>query len=248
MRVVFVGVGEAFDERLVNNCHLIECETKLLLDCGYSIPQHFWRHFPDKDYLDALYLSHRHADHYFGVPMLLLRMAEERRSRPLAIICQRGMARSVRAVIEHAYRGLMRRLGFRLDFIEATAESKIKFNELELSFAESEHPITNYSVRVEAAGRAVCYSGDGMYTEATAMLYRGADLLIHEAYAMERTSRAHAGVKEVVAMAEKMGVKCLALTHLSREFRRSVTRESLERLGRGNMKILLPEPMEQLLL
>ena len=33
MKIIFLGVGEAFDETLPNNSHLILSDTNLLLDC-----------------------------------------------------------------------------------------------------------------------------------------------------------------------------------------------------------------------
>ncbi len=84
MKVEFVGVGEAFDETLPNNSQILQWgDSRLLIDCGYSIPHAFWKHHPDSEYLDAIYISHRHADHYFGLPSILVRMAEDGRKKKL---------------------------------------------------------------------------------------------------------------------------------------------------------------------
>src|SRR5712692_6482064 len=112
MKVIFLGVGEAFDENLVNNSHIIHSETKLLLDCGYAIPRHLWKHYPDKDFIDAIYLTHAHADHYLGTPILLARMWEDRREKPLKIISQAGICKDLPVIMEYAYRGLYEMLPF----------------------------------------------------------------------------------------------------------------------------------------
>ena len=76
MKVVFIGVGEAGDENYPNNSSIILSDTKLLLDCGFAVPQQLWRYNADQDLVDAIYISHMHADHYFGIPVLLIRMLE----------------------------------------------------------------------------------------------------------------------------------------------------------------------------
>jgi len=246
MKVVFLGVGEAFDENLVNNSHIIWSETKLLLDCGYAIPRHLWRHYPDKDFLDAMYLTHPHADHYLGTPVLWARLWEEQREKPLKVIAQTAICRDLPTLMEYAYRGLLERFPFPIEYVEVNAGDRITVNELTLTFAASQHSAPNLAVRVESGGRSVCYSGDGMFSDATKELYRGADLLIHEAFAFEQVVPAHAGIKEVIRMAEEVGVRALALTHLNRELRKAkaMVLEYIQKLNPG-VRVLLPEPLEE---
>lgn len=73
MRVIFLGVGEAFDAALPNNCHLILSETTLLLNCGFSAVQQVWQYNGEADFLDAVFISHLHGDHCFGLPSPLAR-------------------------------------------------------------------------------------------------------------------------------------------------------------------------------
>ena len=43
LRVEVLGCGEAFDETLPNTSLLVNTGAlKMLLDCGYSVPQRFW--------------------------------------------------------------------------------------------------------------------------------------------------------------------------------------------------------------
>lgn len=106
MKVLFLSVGEACDEDVPNNALVILSHTTLLLDCGYSVPRQLWKYNPAPSFLDAIYISHRHADHYFGIPALLVRMWEEKRTKPLTIICQRGLKKVIQELIEYGYKGL----------------------------------------------------------------------------------------------------------------------------------------------
>ena len=76
-----------------------------MLDCGFTVPSLYWQQTSDQDDLDALWISHFHGDHFFGVPALLLRLWEMKRSKPLAIVSQTGVERIVTQAMELAYPG-----------------------------------------------------------------------------------------------------------------------------------------------
>jgi ribonuclease BN (tRNA processing enzyme) len=245
MKIVFLGVGEAFDETLPNNSHLILSDTTLLLDCGYSAPGQIWKYSPDQSLIDGLYISHTHADHYFGIPALLTRMWEEKREKPLTIICPRGSRQIVEELIEYGYRGISNLYEFTIHYREADAEQSIGLNELELSFAPTEHPENNYAIKIHAGGHTVCYSGDGMFRKETEELYRNADLVIHEAYSPDKKIPNHACIADLIEMAKRNSVKCLALTHLQRDFRKRELKKLKEEIQNEDVNVLIPEPFEE---
>lgn len=249
MKVIFLGVGEAFDETLVNNSHIIHSDTKLLLDCGYAIPRHLWKHYPEANFIDAVYLSHAHADHYLGLPVLLARLWEDGRTKPLEVIAQSRVIKKFLTVINYAYKGLLDDMPFPVNFVGVSKESKVRLNELTLSFAQSKHIERNFAVRVEGGGKVICYSGDGVQTRATRDLYRDADLLIHEAYDIEEEVYTHACLKNVIPMCEEVKVKTLALTHVRRDVRRdrALIFSSIEKYAR-RVRVLLPEQLDEFVL
>jgi ribonuclease BN (tRNA processing enzyme) len=245
MKVIFLGVGEAFDETLTNNSHLILSETNLLLDCGYNAPGRLWKYNSNQSFLDALFISHTHADHYFGVPALLTRMWEEKRKKPLTIICPGGTQKTIEELIEYGYRGVSGRFEFAVRFLEGDENRPVTVNELELSFAPTEHPASNHAVRVSNGKNTLCYSGDGMFTDSTEELYRGSDLVIHEAYTYDNKIPNHACVTDLVEMAKRNSIHCLALTHLQRTFRRDEAETLREKLKDEKVKIIIPRPFDE---
>jgi ribonuclease BN (tRNA processing enzyme) len=245
VNVTFLGVGEAFDEDLVNNSHLIQSDINLLLDCGYSIPRHLWKHCSHQNFIDAIYLSHAHADHYMGLPILLARMWEEGRVAALKVMSQEVVLKKLQSLADHAYPGLLTKLSFPLELIPIEAGTTLHVSDLALEFAPSKHSISNFAVRVTCARRSVCYSGDGAVTEATRRLYKDADLLIHECYTLENESRTHASVKDVIKMCEEMHVKCLAVTHVQRTIRRdSDTLHEFIKKHAETVRVMVPDPLE----
>jgi ribonuclease BN (tRNA processing enzyme) len=220
MRYHLLGVGEAFDAPLGNTSALLTAESRLLLDCGYAVPAALWAHNGDPDFLDGVYISHAHGDHYFGLPPVLGRLWESGRTRELAVITQPAVFAKIRDAMELAYPGLLAQFQFDLRHIPAAPGAPVRWREFDLSFAPSTHSVPNLAVRVETAGRSFAYSGDGQFTPAGRTLFERADVLLHEAYRFEPHPN-HGDIPGVIAMAAEANVGRLLLTHLNRDTRRN---------------------------
>lgn len=243
MKVEFIGVGEAFDPELGNTSVLLDSETKLLIDCGYAIP-YFWfrRSFP-ADFLDALYITHFHADHTFGLPALITRFFEEKRRKPLTIIGQHGVQERVHEILRLAYPGILTKLSYDLHFIETI--QPVTFQEFDLSFAESRHSLTNYGIRVKAGPIVFGMSGDGELTEATRKLFTDCQFLVHEAFSYQEPLFGHGAAIDIVEYARSLSaLRYLALVHIQRHQRKSQQTQFLE-LGQGMpFSLIIPEQGE----
>lgn len=220
MRITLLGAGEAFDETLGNSSALVTDESTVLLDCGYAAPFQVWRHDDSPDLIDAIYISHAHADHYFGLPALLTRMWESGRKKPLTLISQKPVLAKISQLLDLGYAGISKRFEFPIENIAAAAEADVTYREYRMRFAPTIHSAANLAVRMVAHGTTFCYSGDGMFTDASRALFEGADLLLHEAFSFEE-SAGHADIPRLIEMAEQVGVKHLVLTHVQRDVRRS---------------------------
>jgi len=245
MKLIFLGVGEAADENYPNNSHLILSKTKLLLDCGSSVPPQVWKYNDDQEFLDAVYISHSHADHYFGIPSLLLRMFEENRKKPLTIICQKEVKEKIKILFDLGYPSTFKNLDFELKFIDAEESKEIKFNELKLEFALTTHGNPCLAVKVSDGKNSVCYIGDGGFNEKTKALAKDSDLIIGEAYQFEKEEEGHSTVKKLLETAEKNNIKCLALTHINRFVRRNEIEKIKEYISKSKIKVIIAEPMEE---
>jgi ribonuclease BN (tRNA processing enzyme) len=254
MKITFLGVGEACDERLPNTSLWLESgygesRRSILLDCGFTAPPEYWRHCGDPDDLDGVWLSHFHGDHFLGIPALLLRFWEQQRTRPLAIVGQAGSEEKVRQAMELAYPNFLPKLAYPLVFQTAVAGETLSAVGLDWGFAASGHGQTNLAVRIADEGHSVFYSGDGMATEDSLRLAQGCDLMIHEAFRLRDATPGHGTVTECIEMARRAGAARLALVHMQREERREKHAEIVGLMGQvSDMEVLLPEPGDSITL
>jgi ribonuclease BN (tRNA processing enzyme) len=241
MQALVLGCGEAFDDQLFNTSLLVRTgDAAFLLDCGFSIPPRVWQNVNDPNEIDAVYISHAHADHFFGMPALLGRFWEDGRTKPLTIISQTGVLDNIRVALELGYRGLATRFKYDMKFVTAEQDKTLDTHGARLSFGETRHAVPNLAVRVEADGQVLCYSGDGMFLDASRRLYRAADLVIHEAYFFEE-SPVHADIGAVIRMGDEDGVKQVVLVHVQRDHRRKPDRIH-EAMAAARTKVILPDP------
>ncbi len=254
IEVVFLGVGEAFDENLPNTSILVRCGEKksrvtLLLDCGFTAAQQFWGEEPDRDSLDGVWISHFHGDHFFGVPALLVRFWLEGRAKALTFLGQEGIDQIIRKSLDLASPGMYEKLTFPLRFVEVEPKKDIEAFGLHFKTAENGHSQRDLALRIETNRTSIYYSGDGQPTSETIALARGSQLIIQESYEVGTESPGHGTVKESIEMARKCGATHLALVHIKREVRSEVkaklkTFQELEE----SLNILVPEPGAKVIL
>ncbi|MFO7561409.1 MAG: ribonuclease Z [Enhygromyxa sp.] len=248
--LVFVGTGEALDPALPNTSLLVRGPQTLLLDCGYAVPHALWKLTRDVDLLDAIWISHTHADHLFGLPPLLLWMRLGGRRRPLTLLCGPGRAATLEQVLELGYPGSFApHKCYPIELVELRRDATERFGDFELRIAQSAHSIVNYSLRLEAPGlRSLVYSGDGFPTPATRELCRGASVLVHECFFPAASEqRKHGDVDSCVELARAAAVETLVLLHFEAEAKQVITQRARS-LVREDLELLLPSPGDTLAL
>lgn len=242
VRATFIGTGEAFDERLPNTSILIESKINLLLDCGYSVPRSLWSRYPGKDFIDAIYITHFHADHYFGLVPVITRMWGSGRTKKLTLVGQKDLPEKLEKVMGLGYPGFLDRLKFRIVFKKAT--KRFRVGDLYIRTAETQHSIKNLSVRVSDGRKSLCYSGDGVPTEKSCSLYESSDVLAHDAFLLDRTiPGVHPCVRDILTFSPF--VKKLYLVHMQRDLRRDA--KLLRKTIKGFPNVVVPETLDRII-
>lgn len=246
MRICFLGVGEAFDEYYPNTSLLVslpgpDYDSHVLLDCGFTAPAGYYLHAPEDarsgSALDAIWISHFHGDHFLGLPLLLLRLWQEGRSRSLTIVGQAGVEEKVWIALDLAYPGFRPRISYPVRFQEAAPGVEIDVAGARWRFAPGDHSVVTpcLAVRLDCDGKSVMYSGDGRPTPETEDLARDVDLLVHEAYGLEEDTPGHGGVPGCLDMARDIRARNLALVHVNRRVRRESEGSIRSMLGQNTL-------------
>ena len=169
--------------------------------------------------LDAIVISHMHADHFFDlVPLRYALRYEMQRSSPLPVYLPPGGIAAARAIGKPLkdegdfYDGV-------LDLHEYDAARALEIGKCRITFAQTVHYIPAYAMRIETHAGALGFSADTAPCAAVVKLMRGVDVFLCEASlgptGRERGQRGHSNAREAGEMARDAGAQHLALTHYS---------------------------------
>ena len=240
MEVLFLGVGEACDSRHGNTSALVTTGgSSILLDCGFSVPHRFFAGCQEPDCLDYIWISHFHGDHFFGLPLLLLRFWEMGRTRPLHLIGHEGLQKITMTVLELAYPGFAEKLGFPLRFHTMQANGSLQMEHLTLKCTPTNHSQPNFGLLVDDGRHRLYYSGDGRPGTGVKHLVFGCDLALHEAFTWEDTIANHGSVTSCLQLMQDAEIKQLALVHIERKTRKN-NQEAFADLLEKQPEVLLP--------
>jgi len=242
VNIFFIGVGDACDTAHGNTSALVTTanNSQVLLDCGFSVPHTYFRTFTDPDKPDSIWISHFHGDHFFGLPLIFLRLWQMQRSRPLIIVGQPGIEEKVWDVLELAYPGFAEKLSFELQFHTIRAGETLTIGDMSWSTVQTRHTQYNLGLLLDDGSRRLYYSGDGLYNQQVKeLLDRGCDFMIHEAFTMVDEFPYHGSITSCLELADSVGVRRVALVHLDRDFRKNESKR-IEEIIRNRPGTMLP--------
>ncbi len=231
-RLIFLGVGDAVHPTGGTTSLLYQGTQTWLIDCGPAIANLAFRALGHPDSLDAIWISHQHADHCFGLPTLLLMLRLARRTKPLDVLGGPGSAATLRGLLELGYPGAFRAgKCFPIHFRDVCPERTIRCGSIELSAARTQHGVPCHAMRLDDLGRAICFSGDGKVSNATVDLYRDADLVVHECQFAETANTNHCRVGDLEPLIATANVRQLALVHCGTQERAAIAERARALFG-----------------
>jgi ribonuclease BN (tRNA processing enzyme) len=243
MRVTVLGKSPSWpDAGGACSGYLIEDDTtRLLLDCGNGV---FSKLRERLDYveLDAVLISHLHADHILDLIPFAYALIFSPRQQPVPVAGYPGTDSPARPRLivpeggREAFRQLVGAWGKEdlietaFELVEYGADSEVEVGSLRIRFHEVPHYIPTHAVLMSSVngGGTFVYGADCRPGEELVEAARGADLLIVEATLPrpERTGvRGHLTPGEAGDHARRAGAKRVVLTHISDELDADWARE-----------------------
>jgi ribonuclease BN (tRNA processing enzyme) len=197
------------------SCYLLEAEGfRLLLDLGSGAVGALQKHASIDD-IDAVCLSHHHADHCLDIcPLWVARSYDPRRRyRQIPVYGPAGTARRM----AQAY-GMDEDPGMTeaFDFV-TLVPGKLEIGPFQVTLAHMNHPVETFGFRVEHAGRVLAYSADTGTCPALVELASQADVLLCEASYLsgpDPMPDMHLTARHAAEHAARAGAGQLVLTHL----------------------------------
>lgn len=203
----------------------------LLVDCGNGVFSKLRRH---RDYvdLDAVLITHLHADHFLDLIPFSYALSYAPRQQPVPVAGWSGTDTPARPRLyaphgaSEVFRGFTRAFGdeelieraFAID--EYRPGDELQLGPFRVRFCEVPHYTRTFAVELAANGRRLTYSADCRPNEQLIEFARGTDLLLIEATLPrpERTGiRGHLTPAEAGEHGQRAGAKRLVITHFSDE-------------------------------
>lgn len=200
----YPGKGEA------SSCYLLQADDcAVILDCGSGALSVLQEFIPLED-IDAVILSHYHADHIADLGCLqyaaLIDMDLNRRQKPLRVYGHK----------EYAHTNI---LSFRECALGSTYDRNtlLEIGPFRFSFAPTAHPDPCFAVRAECGSASLVYSGDTEPCWELVPFSEGASLLLCETSLYDLYKGkipGHMSAGEAGELALAAGVNKLVATHL----------------------------------
>jgi len=217
MKLTVVGCSGSFPST-VSPCssYLVEADGfRLLLDMGNGALGELQRHIGLYD-LDAIFLSHLHADHCSDmcVYFVVRYYRHGGRCAPLPVHGPEGTEQ--RLIAAHGDVPSEHAMGEVFDF-HTLKPGWFGIGPFSVRVEKVCHPVDSFAIRIEHGGRSLTYSGDTGACEALDELAEGADLFLCEAsflHGKEDIPDLHLNGREAGEIAARAKVGRLVLTHI----------------------------------
>lgn len=221
---------------------------RMLLDCGGSIIRQLDRRGLKASDIDGVFISHLHADHSSGLPILLysilMERFEQRASGPkvIAILGEQVLLEPLIGYCKAAYPALFTvdnpvRANLRhLDF-----HHPFEFeNGITIDSAPMSHTVKGASIALTCENIRICYTADTRQTDDLEELAQGSQVLICNVFGCDETVANQAGFLSATGAAKlavRVGASKLIMLHLYCDVDRAKALEAAKTIFSGDIVV-----------
>jgi ribonuclease BN (tRNA processing enzyme) len=221
MEITFLGSGNAFASHgrywssfLVDKLYQFDAPPTLLAhlkQLGADLPN-----------LEVIFLSHHHADHFIGLPFLLLEYVYmTKRNKDLYIVGPPGVEEWMEDFANRCYPEIgSKDAGYKRIYVDAQPHAELEAGSVRFYSVPMNHvkdSMEAFGYRVGINGKTVAYTGDTMFCEEIFELADGADVLVVDCtYAEGGGGPEHMGLEDIKVIRERIDPNThMVLTHLN---------------------------------
>lgn len=212
MKIIPIGIWGGYPKaNEATSSFLIEHEGfHCLIDCGSGVLSSL-QNYISLEELDAVVISHYHADHIADIGSLQYsRLIQFYLNNPSPILPIYGHTKDADNFSRLSYKE--QTIG-----IEISEDKTIQIGPFIVTFCPTDHPVYCLALKFSVQSHSVVLTADTGWSEELVDFANGADLLISEANLYEEhvgIAAGHMGGSEAGKLAKLANVKQLVLTHL----------------------------------
>jgi ribonuclease BN (tRNA processing enzyme) len=234
MKLTILGCN-TYEAVADNSCsgYLIEADNKnIIFDFGRGSFNNLLKTNVDYRDIDAIFISHLHADHYADLVLLLHVCIYEpkgmSRYKELNIYIPKGTKKNFDFIIK----GFNYDLDFtktKINFIEYEEKKEIIIGNLIVKAYLVNHSdkIDCYGFRLEFGNKIFSYTGDCSFNESLINITNNADLLlIDSSDSDEKNKGTHLSGRTAAIVGKKSNTKHLVLTHVRNYYKNNVLEDA----------------------
>ncbi len=220
MELTFLGSANAFaaggrywSSFIVDGKYLFDAPPTLLphlKQLGISLPD-----------IDVIFITHRHGDHFVGLPFLMLEYVYmSPRTEDLTIVGPPGSEEWLEDFAERVYPNILKGSEYKRTYVDADPgreqrAGNLTFESYPMNHVRESSPGA-FGYRVRIGDMTVAYTGDTMFCEEAVKLGEGADVYVVDCTYAEGCGPEHMGLDEVKKIRERLAPEtAIILTHLN---------------------------------
>lgn len=224
IKVVFLGVCAFQTDKHETVSFMIDFGKRILFETGPSVIRQLSVAGYSPAQIDAVFISHCHADHALGFPYLLFMDSVEYsfkrgQKRVLPLITIPSVGKRLLEISKFHYP--FTEFPAKVELLEASPDEVRAFDIFgaKITTAPVIHSVPTIGARIELPDCVIAYSSDSVYCDNVVKLAKDCYLLIHEAITgsnMKDVARKlrHGTAEEAGKVAQEANAKALALVHL----------------------------------
>lgn len=212
IKITFLGTGSAMARNKSNSCFIIQQSNNMLLvDCGggHEILRLLEDNKIQFQQIDAIFLTHPHIDHIYGMPFLYRRMIEL--NKKIKILCSLETKRVIETLIKLDIPKYFEKYKELLDYI-ILGEISFYHNLKIFAVNKNQHGfILDYNKK------KIAFTGDVPAHQETINFIKKCNILIHEAFCSENEDVIirghHSTIENAINISEQVDSEKLLVTH-----------------------------------